>query len=148
MLALIERCQNTRECCMWATDLDHEAMAAGCAIKEAESTWCSAGKPLVQTFIWMLPWDIPLTYTLLHPFMVTILHAVSSFSRITLPAYCMFKEHKEFKVLNWPPNSPNLHLKQAAVGCSGQSSEIHGNSTSQLKGSAANVSGPDTTARL
>ena len=55
-----------------------------------------------------------------------------------------FEEHNNFEVLNWPPNSLD-HSRSA-----GQS-PIHGGPTSQftgLKGPAANILVPDTTAHL
>ncbi|KAK3538044.1 hypothetical protein QTP70_027398, partial [Hemibagrus guttatus] len=65
-----------------------------------------------------------------------------------------FDDHNEFEVLTWPPNSPVLnpieHLWDV-LNKIGQKSPIHEGPTSQLtglKGSAANILMPDTTAHL
>jgi len=62
-----------------------------------------------------------------------------------------FEEHNnEFEVLTWP-QFPRSQSNQASVGCAEQTSPIHTGPTLQLtglKGSAANILVPDTTAHL
>ena len=63
-----------------------------------------------------------------------------------------FEEHNNgLQVFTWPPNSSRIQSKRASVGCARQTSPIHEGPTSQLiglKGSAANILVPDTTAHL
>ena len=63
-----------------------------------------------------------------------------------------FEEHNNgLQVFTRPPNSSRIQSKRASVGCARQTSPIHEGPTSQLiglKGSAANILVPDTTAHL
>lgn len=60
-----------------------------------------------------------------------------------------FEEHNnQFKVLTWPPKSPDLNLITRLWDVLNKQKPIRGGPTSQLtgiKGSAANISVPDTT---
>ncbi|MBN3308071.1 DISC1 protein, partial [Amia calva] len=60
-------------------------------------------------------------------------------------------EHRARLCTHLPPYIQRSQSNQASMGCAGQTSPIHGGPTSQftgLKGSAANVLVPDTTAHL
>lgn len=57
----------------------------------------------------------------------------------------------EHMASNWPSKLPRSQSNRASVGCDGQTSPVHGDSTSpltRLTGFAADILAPDTTAHL
>ncbi|KAK3515693.1 hypothetical protein QTP70_028532 [Hemibagrus guttatus] len=120
-----------------------------------------------ETFSSAIHVDVTLTCTTylstaadhVHPFMETVFpDGCGLFQQDNAPCHKAkmvqewFDEHNnEFEVLTWPPNFPRSQSNRASVGCAGQTRPIHGGPTSQLrelKGSAANILVPDTTAHL
>ncbi|MCI4375370.1 hypothetical protein PGIGA_G00108680 [Pangasianodon gigas] len=93
----------------------------------------------------------------IHPFIATVSPNGSGlFQQDNVPCYTAkivqewFEEHDRVQDVDLASKFPRSQSHRASVGCAGQTSLIHGGPTSQLtglKGSAANVLVPDTTAQ-
>ena len=111
MLVLIERCQNTQSisvCCVWGTG--QGARADPCPPTKSASNGAREHQNWT-TEQWKKV-------------------ARSDESRFLLHHV----DGNELEVLTRPPNSPDLWSNGASVGCSGQTSPIHGGPTSLLTG--------------
>ncbi|KAK3543536.1 hypothetical protein QTP70_023867, partial [Hemibagrus guttatus] len=94
-----------------------------------------------------------------HPFMKTVFpDGCGLFPQENVPCHkakmvqeWIDERNNGFEVLTLVSKFPRSQSNRASVGCTGQTSPIHGVPTSQLaglKGSAANILVPDTTAHL